>query len=635
MRKKTIHNKFCKAGLVLVLAGTIGTYGVDALAEELGKSTDVTENAVPVNDKGNKKVELRDQTFTLGRLRIDQGTVYDYRETIPESGIVGEILTVSDVERPLGEDYQGYVEIKGRIKSGDTVWLEVSVDGKPAGYITQGSLEVKPVTRTKNVGIPEGLNTRQVTTKGITLYDNLTFLDTKEEVIPENTEMTILGVYDVVFYNKPVESIKVETVEGLTGWVKPTDIGEKEVEGAKEAVPVNVEEESKPENELTHTAKPGTVIYNQPTYMEDSEVTSTVFKETDVKVVDKVEDTGVLGTFYKVYTNSGKEGYIEVNEANNDVERKVVSKEEVVMDVRLKEPKVLVSQPNGVVGSRDMGIVGTDAVLKSTEKAIAEDTKGNKTTFYRLTGVDDEFVGYAHEDVVIDLAKVENKDAEEEAKEHENEEDTAKGDLGIDSLNIEGLDLAGLGIDEKEHKVNVEDLKGWSIEENPNPNKVISYNDYVLPSSTVNTQTVEFIKMLAPYSHIVKENGLYPSVMIAQAILESDSGQSGLARNSLNLFGVKGSFNGQSTQYNTQEASSGGQFYGTRAGFRDYPTLEAGIRDYAKLLTNSNYTRHGAVNAPSAFHSLTALKEAGYATDPLYVPKVWRVIDTYDLTQFD
>ena len=174
-----------------------------------------------------------------------------------------------------------------------------------------------------------------------------------------------------------------------------------------------------------------------------------------------------------------------------------------------------------------------------------------------------------------------------------------------------------------------DNLQGWTVGQDSG-----NVKEYVAPNTATSQTTINFIKKLAPYSKQVQEGGLYPSVMMAQAILESDSGRSGLARNDNNLFGIKGAYRGQSASYATQEAN-GVQFYGIQAGFRRYPNLTEGIADYITLLNNSNYTRNGVVNARSAFHSLVGLKDAGYATDPLYVPKVWNVIDMYDLTQFD
>ena len=60
--------------------------------------------------------------------------------------------------------------------------------------------------------------------------------------------------------------------------------------------------------------------------------------------------------------------------------------------------------------------------------------------------------------------------------------------------------------------------------------------------------TVAFIAEIGETSrYLAARNDLYASVMIAQAILESDSGQSQLSQKPLyNFFGIKGEYNGQS-----------------------------------------------------------------------------------------
>ena len=67
--------------------------------------------------------------------------------------------------------------------------------------------------------------------------------------------------------------------------------------------------------------------------------------------------------------------------------------------------------------------------------------------------------------------------------------------------------------------------------------------------------------------------------------LESDSGKSSLAQSpNYNLFGVKGSYNGESVNFNTLEAGSDNQMFSINAGFRKYPNLKSSLQDYADLI---------------------------------------------------
>ena len=76
----------------------------------------------------------------------------------------------------------------------------------------------------------------------------------------------------------------------------------------------------------------------------------------------------------------------------------------------------------------------------------------------------------------------------------------------------------------------------------------------------------------------------FASVMIAQAILESGSGESQLAKEPYyNLFGVKGSFQGNSVSFSTKEADQRGQLYTISAGFRDYGGYNDSLQDYVQL----------------------------------------------------
>ena len=84
--------------------------------------------------------------------------------------------------------------------------------------------------------------------------------------------------------------------------------------------------------------------------------------------------------------------------------------------------------------------------------------------------------------------------------------------------------------------------------------------------------TVAFIAEIGETSrYLAARNDLYASVMIAQAILESDSGQSSLSQKpSYNFFGIKGEYNGQSVTLPTWEDDGKGNPYHIDAAFRSY-----------------------------------------------------------------
>lgn len=154
--------------------------------------------------------------------------------------------------------------------------------------------------------------------------------------------------------------------------------------------------------------------------------------------------------------------------------------------------------------------------------------------------------------------------------------------------------------------------------------------------------TRQFIKSIAKHAHKIgqKEN-IYASVMMAQAILESDSGKSTLAQSpNFNLFGVKGNYNGQSVNFNTLEAGTDNQMFNINAGFRKYPNLKSSLQDYADLI------KHGIDGNPDiykptwkdetlTYKDATSHLSHSYATDPDYAKKLNNIIKHYNLTEFD
>lgn len=163
-------------------------------------------------------------------------------------------------------------------------------------------------------------------------------------------------------------------------------------------------------------------------------------------------------------------------------------------------------------------------------------------------------------------------------------------------------------------------------------------NPYIV---TENKDTRAFIKSIAKDAHNIgqKEN-IYASVMIAQAILESDSGNSALARAPhYNLFGIKGAYHGHSATFNTLE-DNGGALYQISASFRSYPDEKASLQDYADLIKNG-IDGNPYIYKPTWKSDTTTYKDATahlattYATDSHYADKLNSIIKHYNLTQFD
>lgn len=84
-----------------------------------------------------------------------------------------------------------------------------------------------------------------------------------------------------------------------------------------------------------------------------------------------------------------------------------------------------------------------------------------------------------------------------------------------------------------------------------------------------------FISQICGYAtEVAAANDLYASVMMAQAILESGWGASTLTTTANNMFGIKGSYNGQYVTMDTYEDDGSGNYYLFSAKFRKYPSLK-------------------------------------------------------------
>ena len=161
-------------------------------------------------------------------------------------------------------------------------------------------------------------------------------------------------------------------------------------------------------------------------------------------------------------------------------------------------------------------------------------------------------------------------------------------------------------------------------------------------SVTKNQTTEEFIQTIGKDAQQIAWNeGLYASVMIAQAILETGSGNSQLARPPHhNLFGIKGSYQGKQVSFNTQEDTGSGQLYTIQAAFRQYPSYKESLEDYADLLKkgisgNPSFYQATWKEHAETYQVATKALTGKYATDTTYDKKLNALIETYRLTIYD
>lgn len=147
-----------------------------------------------------------------------------------------------------------------------------------------------------------------------------------------------------------------------------------------------------------------------------------------------------------------------------------------------------------------------------------------------------------------------------------------------------------------------------------------------------------------------KQSGILASVSLAQFILESGYGKSELAQNANNCFGMKSSLSGNSWPgsawdghsvytMKTGEQNTDGSYVTVTADFRKYSSIEDSIADHSAYLLgamNGSKKRYeGLAGCTDYKKAVQIIKDGGYATSLDYVQNLCRVIEQWNLTQYD
>lgn len=145
-----------------------------------------------------------------------------------------------------------------------------------------------------------------------------------------------------------------------------------------------------------------------------------------------------------------------------------------------------------------------------------------------------------------------------------------------------------------------------------------------------NAVTQKYIDQYAPIAVAnCKTYGIPASIILAQGILESGSGNSKLAKNANNHFGIK-----------CHNDWQGGRFYQDDDSkdecFRSYDDVRESFRDHALFLTSKKRYAFLFQLKPTNYKGWAkGLKKAGYATNPQYPQLLIGIIETYELYRFD
>ena len=147
----------------------------------------------------------------------------------------------------------------------------------------------------------------------------------------------------------------------------------------------------------------------------------------------------------------------------------------------------------------------------------------------------------------------------------------------------------------------------------------------------------DFISQIGEVAKIVAdEYGIYASMMIAQAGLESGWGSSMLSQQAHNLFGVKWSGKGNYVTMPTLEYY-GGAYHTVNAPFAAYNTYYESLVGYATMI-KTRFPKSTKSYSPTYQDAARNLRNGiygTYATDPYYASKLISVINTYGLYKYD
>ena len=126
-----------------------------------------------------------------------------------------------------------------------------------------------------------------------------------------------------------------------------------------------------------------------------------------------------------------------------------------------------------------------------------------------------------------------------------------------------------------------------------------------------------------------KKYGIPASITIAQGLIETRAGTSGLATKNNNHFGMK-CFSKTCKRGHCSNFTDDTH----KDFFKKYPSAWASFRDHSKLLTGGRYQRLAALGTDYRAWA-HGLKKAGYATAPNYAESLIRLIRLYGLDRLD
>ena len=152
-----------------------------------------------------------------------------------------------------------------------------------------------------------------------------------------------------------------------------------------------------------------------------------------------------------------------------------------------------------------------------------------------------------------------------------------------------------------------------------------------LGSGVYATQYTTYLDYIAKWKDVAmqhqKDYGIPASITLAQGLLESGAGQSELATEANNHFGIKCTSDWLGDVYRHDDDRKA-------ECFRMYRDAEESFKDHALFLKRSRYERLFTYSLTDYPAWAQGLKDCGYATDPTYPKKLIRIIEEYRLNDY-
>jgi hypothetical protein len=161
-------------------------------------------------------------------------------------------------------------------------------------------------------------------------------------------------------------------------------------------------------------------------------------------------------------------------------------------------------------------------------------------------------------------------------------------------------------------------------EANKTPEKNLSVN----PSNTKTSAEIYIDKFKNIAIREMKNHGIPASITLAQGILESGSGNSKLAREGNNHFGIKCTSDWTGDKILEDDDIKDDCF-------RVYQTAEESFRDHSEFLKRKRYAALFELDKKDFRGWAVGLKTAGYATNPKYADLLISLVERYNLNRFD